>query len=210
MRRRLGDADHLALSLVGTGPDALLDDVATATVARFIDEDGLAFTQAAFEAVCARMRTEGAQIAVDIVDSALHIVHVAADVHRRLDGLRAPAAATTVADASSHLSRLVGPGFVARAGSRRLGDVHRYVRGVDYRLDQLGGRLERDRSRIAEVTPLEQRYADLRARARTDDSITVDLDEAGWLLEELRMSLFAQPVGVNAHVSTARIRRLLG
>jgi len=208
--RRLGDADHLALSLVGTGPDALLDDVATATVARFIDEDGLVFTANAFEALCDRMRTEGAQIAVDIVDSAMHIVHVAADVHRRLEALRAPAAATTVADASSHLSRLVGPGFVARAGSRRLGDVHRYVRGVDYRLDQLGGRLERDRSRIAEVTPLEERYAKLRARARTDDSITVDLDEVGWLLEELRMSLFAQPVGVNAQVSTSRIRRLLG
>ena len=210
LRRRLSDADHLALSLVGTGPEALLDDVATATVARFITEDGLAFTAHAFDDLCARMRTEGRSITIDIVDAALHIVHAAAAVHRRLETLRAPAAAVTVADASDHLSRLVGAGFVARAGSYRLGDVHRYVRGVDYRLDQLAGHVDRDRARLAEVAPLEQRLVELRSRARTDDSITIDLDEVSWLLEELRMSLFAQPLGVNAQVSVARLRRLLG
>ena len=104
----------------------------------------------------------------------------------------------------AHLERLVAPGFVRRAGTDRLPDVHRYVRGIEYRLDHLAGDVARDQRRMAEVRPLEREYvAAVNEMERVPDAVR----EVVWLLEELRMSVFAQPVGVVGPVSAKRIRQ---
>ena len=69
--------------------------------------------------------------------------------------------APSVDDANVHLGRLVRPGFVLASGIDRLDDIERYVRAITYRLEHLAGGAERDRHRMAEVLPLEQRYAQL-------------------------------------------------
>ncbi len=68
-----------------------------------------------------------------------------------------------MADAEAHVDRLVSPGFVERSGTDRLPDVHRYVRGIEYRLDHLGGDVARDQRRMAEVRPIERAVADAAA-----------------------------------------------
>src|SRR5690606_38405661 len=120
--------------------------------------------------------------------------------------LTADALAPTVADARAHLDRLVAAGFVRRAGTDRLPDVHRYVRGIEYRLDHLAGDVARDQRRMAEVRPVEREYADAVAGL---DRVPGAVRDVAWLLEELRMSTFAQPVGVHSTVSAKRIRREL-
>ena len=68
------------------------------------------------------------------------------------------------------------PRFVVAAGTRRLPDVPRYVRGIEYRLDRLAEDVARDLRRMAEVVPLEER---LRAPFAPETS--------DWKLEELRV-----------------------
>ena len=102
-----------------------------------------------------------------------------------------------------HLDRLVGPRFVVTAGTRRLPDVHRYVRGIDYRVERLADDVARDLRRIAEVVPLEQQYTSLRLRRSPARDIR-------WKLEELRVSLFAQAIGARGSVSAVRLARELG
>jgi ATP-dependent helicase HrpA len=126
-------------------------------------------------------------------------------VRERLARLTAPALQRSVADAAAHLDRLVRPRFVAVAGTARLDDVARYVRAIDYRLERLAGDVGRDLRRMAEVTPLEGEYAAL-VRAGATGAAVVEL---GWRLEELRVSVFAQPIGAKGAVSTTKLRREL-
>jgi ATP-dependent helicase HrpA len=109
-----------------------------------------------------------------------------------------------VADARAHLGRLTGRHFVITAGADRLGDVRRYVDGIDYRVERLADDVARDLRRIDEVAALDRRYdAYLRRLGRTRPG--PDAVEVRWLLEELRMSLFAQPLGVGERVSARRV-----
>jgi ATP-dependent helicase HrpA len=81
--------------------------------------------------------------------------------------------------------------------------VHRYVRGIEYRLDHLAGDVARDQRRMAEVRPVEREYAEAVAMyERAPDPLRT----VAWSVEELRMSVFAQPLGVEGPVSVKRIR----
>jgi ATP-dependent helicase HrpA len=104
----------------------------------------------------------------------------------------------------AHLDRLVWAGFVRRAGAHRLPDVHRYLRGIEHRLDHLAGDFRRDQRRMADVRSLEREYT---AAVERLDLVPDDVVEVAWMLEELRMSVFAQTKGVIGPVSEQRIRR---
>jgi ATP-dependent helicase HrpA len=110
-----------------------------------------------------------------------------------------------VADASAHLDRLVRPHFVIRAGATRLDDLSRYVRGIAYRLDRIADDVGRDRRRMDEVVPLEDEFAGLVRRGASGAAAV----ELGWRLEELRVSVFAQPIGAKGSVSATKLRREL-
>jgi ATP-dependent helicase HrpA len=95
---------------------------------------------------------------------------------------------------------LIGPGFVTAAGAARLADVRRYVKGMKRRLEQVSNDAARDRVRMTEVRELQAAAA----KARPDVAA-----EVRWLLEELRISLFAQSLGTRYPVSVQRIWRAL-
>ena len=125
-----------------------------------------------------------------------------------LERLRAPGAARTRSDAHDHIERLVGPGMLERVGTARIGDLRRWVSGVRYRLEHLAGRVDRDLARIAEVRPVEQRYSQRLAeypRGAEPNS----LRELSFSIEELRIAVFAQELGVAQQVSAVRLLREL-
>jgi ATP-dependent helicase HrpA len=170
-----------------------------AVMSRFeLPWDGTAFAR--LEAAVGK---ETPQLASDSLAEAADILAAADRVRRRAGALTAEALRPTVADATAHLDRLIAPGFVRRAGTDRLPDVHRYVRGIEYRLDHLAGDIHRDRRRMADVRPLERSYATAVDRL---ERVTDGVRAVAWLLEEYRVSVFAQPVGVHGPVSPKRIR----
>ena len=97
---------------------------------------------------------------------------------------------------------------MATAGVRRLPDVLRYVRGIERRLDKVNDGPMRDAQRLRTVATLEARYeALLDAYERSKRPLPTEAVELGWLLEELRVSEFAQTLGTAVSVSPQRISR---
>ncbi len=106
-------------------------------------------------------------------------------------------------DISAQLQRLVGKRFLLHTDWAALQHLPRYLKGVVLRLDKLRADPARDATRLAELRPLEQRW--LRKTAELRGAPHARLDEYRWLLEELRVSLFAQELRTPQPVSTKRL-----
>jgi ATP-dependent helicase HrpA len=210
LERRLTNEARLALgSRSGIGAGELLDDCTIAAADRVIALHGeLPWDEDAFGALRDRGRAELADLAGDAVAAAGRIVALAAAVEARLVRLTAAPLQPAVADVRAQLGRLVRRGFVTTAGIGRLGDLERYVRAADRRLEKLAADVGRDRQRTAEINALEDRYRRLVERL-PPARVTTDVAEAGWLIEELRVGTFAQVLGTRVPVSATRVSREL-
>jgi ATP-dependent helicase HrpA len=204
VERTLDQASRLA---VAAGPIPLGDLVADcieAAVDAVMARYELPWDDQEFGRIERAVRDDAPGLAADALAVAGEVVAAAVRVRKRTGSLTADALRPTAADAEAHLARLVAPGFVRRAGTDRLPDVHRYVRGIEYRLDHLAGDVPRDQRRMAAVRPLERAFAvAVGELGRAGDEVR----EIAWLLEEHRMSVFAQPLGVVGPVSAKRIRQ---
>jgi len=108
------------------------------------------------------------------------------------------------ADIEAQRDALVYDGFVSGVGRQRLPDLVRYLRAIDMRLDKQPDAPGRDRQHMATVHRVQAAYnhlLDSLAPGAADDRV---LDIA-WMIEELRVSLFAQPLGTPRPVSEKRI-----
>jgi ATP-dependent helicase HrpA len=136
------------------------------------------------------------------VEAALRLAH---SVGARLDENWADTLRPAVADMRAQLSGLIYPGFVTATGHRHLPQLTRYLRGIERRLDKLSENPARDAVNMAVAQRTEQAYrqavADLPPARRSDPDVT----EIRWMLEELRVSLFAQTLGTRGSVSENRI-----
>ena len=105
------------------------------------------------------------------------------------------------------LRRLVYPGFVTRRRARRGSrDVERYLRAAARRLERLPNAVAVDRDRMNAIHELERAYRGAAHRPRRGRQA---LREVPWMLEELRVSHYAQALGVRGGASAKRIRRVL-
>ncbi|MEJ8809707.1 ATP-dependent RNA helicase HrpA [Variovorax ureilyticus] len=113
---------------------------------------------------------------------------------------------TATADASQQLQRLVGKRFLVDTPWPRLQHFARYLKAITLRLDKLRADPDRDAQRLAELRPQEQRYWRLLAERKgaTDER----MGEFRWLLEELRVSFFAQELRTPQPVSVKRLDKL--
>ena len=110
-----------------------------------------------------------------------------------------------VQDAAAQLQRLVGKRFMADTPWPQLQHLARYLRAIVLRLDKLRSDPARDAQRLAELRPLEQRYA--RSLAERKGVADERLQAFRWLLEDLRVSLFAQELRTPQPVSVKRLEK---
>ncbi len=108
-------------------------------------------------------------------------------------------------DIMAQLQRLLSKRFLAQTDWAALQHFPRYLKAVVMRLDKLRADPARDAARMAELRPLEQRW--LRRVAELKGARHPRLDEFRWLLEELRVSLFAQELRTPQPVSVKRLER---
>ena len=114
-----------------------------------------------------------------------------------------------LADTREQLSSLVYPGFASETGLTQLRRLPVYLAGIVHRIGKLGENLGRDRVWMTEVQTATARYELAGGRLPLLPDSTVSLVRARWLLEELRISLFAQHLGTAEPVSLQRIVRVL-
>jgi ATP-dependent helicase HrpA len=191
------------------GVEALAVDCVVAAADRLVGaRGGVTWDEAGWERLEEAARERLGPLAVAAAGQAGDLVVAAAALGERLDQL-ASVRPDAVADARAQLARLVFPGFVTAAGLGRLQDVARYVEGIRVRLDKLRERPDRDRELMARARAVEVAYdevvAGLPAHRRGDPEVA----DIGWLLEELRVSLFAQALGTARPVSEQRLHKAL-
>jgi ATP-dependent helicase HrpA len=114
-------------------------------------------------------------------------------------------AAEPCADVAQQLQRLLPRRFLQTVPWERQQHLPRYLKAITLRLDKYRADPARDAARLAELRPLEQRYWRLLAERKgaTDERMT----EFRWLLEELRVSLFAQELRTPQPVSVKRLEK---
>jgi len=188
---------------------ALVEDCSTAAVDHLVAaHGGPAWDADGFAALEAGVRAGFTATLLDVGRSAGEVLVEAARVRRRLIEADGPALAPSVHDMRVQLARLVYPGFVTATGADRLRDLLRYVRAIGRRLDKLPSEPGRDRQRMAAVQELERERERLAARW-APGTAPAEVAATRWLVEELRVSVFAQALGTSRPVSEPRIRKEL-
>jgi ATP-dependent helicase HrpA len=209
--RRLRAAPALAAAPPHVpGVAALADDCVAAAVDRIVaTHGGFAWDEDGFARLAAAARDRLPALASGAAGQAADLVAAAVALEARLDATRPPAQQPAVDDMRAQVRASVRPGFVTATGLARLRDVGRYLEGVRLRLDKLGDRLERDGGLMRTARALEHEYAELVASLPRDRRSSPEVVELRWMLEELRVSLFAQVLGTPRPVSEQRIRKAL-
>ncbi|WP_084626744.1 ATP-dependent RNA helicase HrpA [Demequina aurantiaca] len=117
-----------------------------------------------------------------------------------------------LADVRDHKAELLTEGFLARVAPHRIRHLARYLRADVHRLDKAPSDPNRDAERLWQLRGVADEVAAARAEyevGRSDQEREQQLEQARWMLEELRVSLFAQQLGTDGPVSDKRIRKML-
>jgi ATP-dependent helicase HrpA len=140
-------------------------------------------------------------IAQEVARQAGAVLAEWAAAQRKLKDSRAPK--DLADDVAAQLQRLCGPRFLVETPWPALQHLPRYLKGVVLRLDKWRADPARDAARLAELRPLQQRWQ--RRLAELKGRPDARLDDYRWLLEELRISLFAQELRTPQPVSAKRL-----
>ncbi|WP_299442227.1 ATP-dependent RNA helicase HrpA [uncultured Phycicoccus sp.] len=212
---RLSNAQKLALADNPHGSvPALLQDCLDAAVDAIVAEHvtGPVRNRADFDAALAAVRTHSATRVLGVVEAVEPVLVLAAQVRRTLDALdRGAAAAATAAaraDVRAQLDGLVRPGFVAATGVGRLRDLQRYLRAAQHRLERAATN-GREPVLQEQVDAVESAYADLLDALPAVGRAAPEVVDIAWMIEELRVGLFAQTLGTAYPVSEKRVRRAI-
>ncbi len=185
---------------------ALLDDcVACAADQVIADAGGPAWDADAFADLVSRARPELPLTTSRAVDAAARVLETAHEAEARLGRAAGPAAAAAVADARAQFGALIYPGFVSENGLARLPDLVRYLRAISRRLDTMGESPGRDAERMAAVHRVAGAYQQAVERLAPERRADADVRAVRWMIEELRVSLFAQVLGTPGPVSEKRV-----
>jgi ATP-dependent helicase HrpA len=143
-------------------------------------------------------------IANEVARMAAVILAEYASAQRKIKDTKNAPQATT--DTGNQLQKLMPKGFVAAAPWVQLQHYARYLKAITTRLDKLRADPARDAAKLQELQPLEQRYWRLVAERKGQQDAR--MQEYRWMLEELRVSFFAQELRTPYPVSTKRLDKL--
>lgn len=208
---QLGNAAQLSLASAPHGsPRAVLEDATVTAADALIGEaGGPAWDAAGFARLRDHVAGHLAERTAAVARQIVAILDAAREVHERLEPLRAVALQPARADVARQLDRLVHPGFAAVAGADRLPDIERYLRAAARRLERLPDAPAPDRDKMNAIHELEAAYRRRLEELPPGRPIPLELAEVKWMLEELRVSHFAQHLGTRGPVSAKRIRAVL-
>ena len=189
----------------GTCAEARRDLVGRTVDRVFVAPAGPIRERGRFEAVLAEGRGEFADGLATAIEGGLAVLRAARAVRRLIDAPNLHAPPESLADARRQLDGLVHHGFLAATPDDAFASLPRYLEALRLRLDKLRRGGSNDARRLAEILPLQQRLEskarDTRARGRSD----AELVRHRWMLEEYRVSVFAQELGTAYRVSRKKL-----
>ncbi|WP_412958436.1 ATP-dependent RNA helicase HrpA [Microbacterium sp. 179-I 3D4 NHS] len=213
VQQHLTSAEKLALATSPYSSAAALIEDARAAVARKVIESlvpgGVVRTEGEFT----RIRDAVSATLVDdlfaCVSLVARILTRSREVERGIKGQNSLALLGPLNDIRTQLSGLLHPGFISAAGVDRLAHFPRYLEGMLDRLKTLSSEPGKDRTRMSEFERMAKAFEDAGGTIPLPRTAPPALIETRWLLEEYRVSVFAQRLGTAQPVSPQRIMKAL-
>jgi ATP-dependent helicase HrpA len=205
LEKNIPDLPRMATQFMALGSaEELREQIVAVALDRAFLADALPTDAAGFKSCLESGRGRLTLIAQDVARTAAAVLQEHTNALRKLKDSRPPKEVAD--DVGMQLQRLVDRRFLSTTSWAALAHLPRYLRAVVMRLDKLRADPARDAERLAELRPLEQRW--LRRVAERRGAADARLDEFGWLLEELRVSLFAQELRTPQPVSVKRLEKV--
>jgi ATP-dependent helicase HrpA len=213
VQEHLSNEEKLSLAASSyAGTRALLDDCLAACVdaeLRARHPDGLLRTRAEFEAVRDAIAATIMERMFETVSLVAHILRLAREADRAIAGASSIQLMAALGDIRSQLDALVPAGFVSATGLERLRHLPRYLEAILVRIRKLVENPGRDRQSMNQLEPSIAAFEKAGGTIPTDPEASGTIVRVRWMLEELRVSLFAQELRTAETVSPQRIAKTL-
>jgi ATP-dependent helicase HrpA len=202
LEKNIPELQKMAVAFMPLGSsEELRDQIIELALERAFLLDPLPTDEVAFKARIDEGRGRLTLIANEVARLAGIVLAEYALAVRKIKDTRSQPEAT--ADCTQQLQRLMPRRFMASTGYAQLQHFPRYLKAITLRLDKLRGDPARDALKLTELRPQEQRY--WRLVAERKGAVDERMAEFRWLLEELRVSFFAQELRTPQPVSVKRL-----
>ncbi|WP_337028824.1 ATP-dependent RNA helicase HrpA [Vibrio cholerae] len=184
----------------------LIDDCIACGVDKLIEErGGMVWEPQAFEALKEHVRAELGDTVVEIAKQVETILTTAYNINKRLKGKVDFTMAFALSDVKAQIEGLIFSGFATECGWKRLPDILRYMLAIERRMEKLPVDPNKDRLHMLKIESVANKYKELLNKIPKGMAIPDNVREIRWMLEELRVSYFAQQLGTPYPVSDKRI-----
>jgi ATP-dependent helicase HrpA len=184
---------------------AELDDCVACAADQVISEaGGPAWDAAGFERLVETARERLAVETARVLDVVADVLTAAHEAELTLPA-NAGGPAAALEDMRAQYAALIYPGFISETGLARLPDLVRYLNGITRRLEKIPESPARDAERMAAVHRAAQAYREALTELPESARHGPGVAAVRWMIEELRVSLFAQSLGTRGPVSEKRI-----
>ena len=186
--------------------DELIRDCTVAALDHLVPHTPI-FTHAEYSELYEHVRAELIETVFDVTKLVAEILSEATALKKAIKKATSLTTMHAVSDVKAQMENLVYPGFVAQTGYDQLVHIPRYLKAAQVRLTKLGPNLHRDNQLMLTVQDLEDSY-DNAVKSLPAGTIVPDaLRRVNWMIEELRVSFFAQELGTAYTVSEKRIAK---
>lgn len=186
--------------------DELIRDCTVAALDHLVPHTPI-FTHAEYSELYEHVRAELIETVFDVTKLVAEILSEATALKKAIKKATSLTTMHAVSDVKAQMENLVYPGFVAQTGYDQLVHLPRYLKAAQVRLTKLGPNLHRDNQLMLTVQDLEDSY-DNAVKSLPAGTIVPDaLHRVNWMIEELRVSFFAQELGTAYTVSEKRIAK---
>ncbi len=187
----------------------LLEDCRRAVVLAAVDAAPPVRDEQSYDAVLASVRGDLQPQLRALLGTVTTVLARWREVDRTLSGRAELATLPSMTDMRDQLARLVHRGFVAEAGPDRLRRYPTWLAAIRLRRERLDEQPGRDRDQLARIADLQAAYLHAVEALPEGRPPSAALTEVRWLLEDFRVSLWAQQLGTPKPVSDQRIRKAL-
>ncbi|SIO94034.1 ATP-dependent RNA helicase HrpB [Vibrio spartinae] len=188
----------------------LIDDCIACGIDKLIDgQGGLVWQAEAFEALKEYVRGELGDTVVDIAKQVEEILTTAYQINKKLKGKVDFTMAFALSDIKAQIESLIFKGFATECGWKKLPDILRYMKAIERRLEKLPIDPNKDRLHMLKIEAVTQDYRELLNKIPQGASIPENVKAIRWMIEELRVSFFAQQLGTPYPVSDKRIKNAI-
>ena len=210
LRNKLPGLTDLGLLYRDMGKiDALVEDILLASLDSCIlaGEAQLPRDGAALASLAERKRGDWASHAERLARLTLDILRHWHGLQKRFKGKIDLAQAVALNDIKAQLGNLIYPGFVRETPAEWLKEYPRYLKAVEQRFDKIGAQLQRDRVWSGELVSYWEQYQARLKKHQQEGKRDPELMLYRWMVEEYRVSLWAQQLGTKMAVSDKRMNK---